>query len=122
MLVVGGAGFLGMHVSLSLAADGHDVVVLDRMGSPAAFSDPQAARQYSDLENTVKLRRLEMLRQSRVTLVQGSACDGLALSHVLNRTYTHVVYLAVPSDGAPHAWQRDDDALQTRPIWTRCCC
>ena len=74
--------------------------------SPVRLIAAQAARQYSPLENTIKLRRLERLRQSRVTLVHGSACDGPALSRVLSWAYTHVVYLAVPSDGARDLLQR----------------
>ena len=59
----------------------------------------QATRTYSNMESIIKQRRIEKLRQSRVTLVQGTACDVNVLNRLLNRTYTHVVYLAGPSAG-----------------------
>ena len=50
VLVVGGAGFLGMHLSLSLAEDaGNDVTVLDRMGSPYPYNHPQVSKWIYDV-------------------------------------------------------------------------
>src|SRR5215471_17892623 len=39
VVVTGGAGFIGSHIVDQLAADGHDVVVLDSL-DPAAHSGP----------------------------------------------------------------------------------
>ena len=47
VVVTGGAGFIGSHIVEQLAADGHDVVVLDSL-DPAAHSRPPTLRDGVD--------------------------------------------------------------------------
>lgn len=67
ILVTGGAGFIGSHVSDALVAEGHDVHVLDDFSSGRAENVPDAARVHafdvrsSEAERLIKEERFQVL-------------------------------------------------------------
>jgi len=69
VLVTGGAGYIGSHTMVELAAAGHDVVCFDNFCN----SSPEA------------VRRVERITGRQITLVEGDIRDREALDHLLGR-------------------------------------
>ncbi len=63
VLVTGGAGFIGSHISKRLVKDGHTVVVIDNLSNSSMesldglFDNPNFTFYEFDVNNTIKLRR-----------------------------------------------------------------
>ncbi|MFN3200754.1 MAG: NAD-dependent epimerase/dehydratase family protein [Bradymonadia bacterium] len=101
VLLVGGAGFIGHHVALSLRSKGAEVMVVDHLGVNHAvtneFDDtrhPIARRMY---RNSL-LSRLELLREAGVRLENVDACYERPLSDRFDQFQpTKVVHLAAIS-------------------------
>lgn len=99
VLVVGAAGMVGTHLSLSLLEDKHVVVGVDHLQNTYPYYHVQATRKRTDLEMIIKRRRLEMLWQTGMKVHARSACDADFIKQLLNvHNFTHVVYAATPSD------------------------
>ena len=64
VLVTGGAGYIGSHLTKRLVADGHSVVVIDNLsnGSVERLKELEANPLFTlyqfDVNNTIKLRRM----------------------------------------------------------------
>lgn len=99
VLVTGGAGFIGSHVSARLLRDGHAVAVLDDLND---YYPPAQ-----------KLRNLEDVRQAgALEFEQGDICDEAAVERLMSRFQPEaVIHLAAragvrPSLEAPVLYQR----------------
>src|SRR5665213_3901668 len=84
VLVTGGAGFIGMHAALALAAQGADVVALDSF-DPYYDVELKQARAW-------KLARAARIEFRRHDLAQAEATAAL----FTEGKFTHVVHLAAP--------------------------
>jgi nucleoside-diphosphate-sugar epimerase len=107
--LVGGAGFIGHHLALRMAAEGWDVVVVDdlrinhigRVAQTSAW--PERERMLSALH-----RRLDLMRDAGVTLLTVDARDrerlAAALPHVRGGVLVHLAGVAHAdrSDRAPY--------------------
>lgn len=81
ILVTGGAGFIGMHTSVKLAALGHQVVALDSVNS-----------YYS---TQLKFRRIQILKDTGIVFVQADVCDASILNATMQKyQIDRVVHLA----------------------------
>lgn len=64
ILVTGGAGFIGSHISKRLISEGHQVVVIDNLSNGSIMSlkdiidNPRFIFYEFDVNNTIKLRRV----------------------------------------------------------------
>ncbi len=67
ILVTGGAGYIGTHTCVALAATGHDIIVLDDLSN----SSDEA------------LRRVEAIAGVKIKFYNADACD----AHVVNRIF-----------------------------------
>jgi dTDP-glucose 4,6-dehydratase len=67
-LVTGGAGFIGSHLTASLLADGHEVVVVDNL-------------------STGQRANLEGLDSSRLHFVEHDVCEGIPVEGPLDRIF-----------------------------------
>ncbi|SFH70391.1 UDP-glucose 4-epimerase GalE [Modicisalibacter xianhensis] len=79
VLVTGGCGYIGSHMTLSLIENDYEVVVLDN------FSN-------SSLES---LKRVEVLTGKKVNFIEGDVCDKVLLKHIFSQyNIDHVLHFA----------------------------
>ena len=76
VLIIGGCGFIGLHLANKILDDGHSVVLLDT---------------YRDTSIDKELR--ETLDRSNIGFIQNAATDG-SLPTELGVDFTHIVHLA----------------------------
>ena len=81
VLVTGGAGFVGFHLSTRLKRDGVSVLAIDNFNP-----------YYS---TSLKRARAALLRKRGVEVVEGDVCDGALLASLFSeRGFTHVAHMA----------------------------
>ncbi len=95
--LVGGAGFIGHHLALSLARKGAEVSIIDNLQG----SSPEGSHRRHHLP--IVLDRLASLDRAGVKLYIQDARDYMALGPLLNRTIAPqvVVNLATRAQGKP---------------------
>jgi UDP-glucose 4-epimerase len=77
--IPGGAGYIGVHISLLLLENGHDVVILDNFSNSSLTA----------------IDSLENLAGKKVTLYKGSICDEAKLKEVFTQnSFDAVIHLA----------------------------
>lgn len=82
LLITGGAGFIGSHVAIWLAQEGHRVVVLDNFND---YYDPAIKRQ-----NMVPL-----VYNPMTTIIEGDIRDAALLNQIVaEHNITHILHLA----------------------------
>ena len=100
VLVTGGAGFIGMHTSLRLRAEGHHIVAYDNLNS------------YYSL--TLKKARLTRLTEQGVHFVHSDVCNTTALASVLDEHHIdRVIHLSAQAGvryslGHPYEYTRNN--------------
>nr|WP_320142489.1 dTDP-glucose 4,6-dehydratase [uncultured Cohaesibacter sp.] len=87
ILLTGGAGFIGSHMTDLLLAHGHDVVVLDKLTYCGNMSNLAHAREISSSGEN-----------GHLTFVQGDICDRAQVDQLmLDYAIDHVMHLAAES-------------------------
>ena len=100
VLVTGGAGFIGSHVSERLVARGHDVVIVDSFDS---FYDP-----------AIKRRNIaQLLESGRATLIEQDICDATALNDALGSTSIDAIIHLAARAGVRPSLERPLDYVRT---------
>ena len=81
VFVTGAAGFVGLHTSLQLRAEGDTVVGIDSFNT------------YYDV--SLKRNRAKLLAEAGVEVIEGNVCDGKLLRQILHGAkVTNVIHLA----------------------------
>ena len=77
--IPGGAGYIGVHISLMLLENGHDVVILDNFSNSSSNA----------------IDSLENLAGKKVTFYEGSICDETKLKEIFaQNSFDAVIHLA----------------------------
>lgn len=101
--ILGGAGFIGHHLALALAARGDDVTVVDSLGVNNMLVHRD---RYAGFIN----ERIDLLRHAKVPLIVQDARDYHALSRVLTELDPQVI---VHAAAVSHAGQSNKDPHTT---------
>jgi len=100
VLVTGGGGFIGMHTSLRLQANGHHVVAYDNLNS---YYNP-----------ALKQSRIQKLHANDIPFVRADVCNATAMEAVIKEhRISHIVHLAAQagvrySIDHPHEYVRNN--------------
>jgi nucleoside-diphosphate-sugar epimerase len=100
--IVGGAGFVGHHLALTLAQRGADVVIIDslQVNNLLTFASGNASTPNRDLYLRIINQRLDLLRAAGIPLHTQDARDHHGFAHILSMIKPQViVHLA----GVAHA-------------------
>jgi nucleoside-diphosphate-sugar epimerase len=110
--ILGGAGFIGHHLALELAARGVDVQVVDglQVNNMVAVATDERYRPHRDLYSRILQERLDLLRAAEVPVHVQDARDYHALSHLLNDIAPTVI---VHAAAVSHAGQSNKDPYST---------
>lgn len=112
IVLVGGAGFIGHNLALTLAEKGANVHVIDglQVNNLLYFTSRDADSNNRDLYVRVIQQRLELMRQKDIPLYVQDARDYHALSALFDRIKPHaVVHLAAVA----HAGRSNKDPYST---------
>jgi nucleoside-diphosphate-sugar epimerase len=110
--ILGGAGFIGHHLALELAARGTDVHIVDslQINNMLAVATDERFRPHRDLYSRILQERLDLLREADVPIHVQDARDYDALSRLLTEIApTGIVHAAAVS----HAGQSNKDPYST---------
>jgi nucleoside-diphosphate-sugar epimerase len=110
--LIGGAGFIGHNLALSLKAQGAEVTVVDglQVNNILSFSDPSRETALTPLYLRVLNNRLDLLKKNNIPLFVKDARDYHALTVILTEIKPQViVHLAAVS----HAGQANKDPYST---------
>jgi nucleoside-diphosphate-sugar epimerase len=110
--IIGGAGFIGHHVALDLAARGADVQVIDglQVNNIIAIASTGPEHELRGLYMRMLHERLDLLRAAEVPVIVQDARDYFSLNRLLNEFRPHaIVHLAAVS----HAGQSNKDPYST---------
>jgi nucleoside-diphosphate-sugar epimerase len=110
--VIGGAGFIGHHLALELAARGVDVHVVDslQVNNMVAVATDERYRPHRDLYSRILQERLDLLREAEVPIHIQDARDYHALSRLLSDIAPTVI---VHAAAVSHAGQSNKDPYNT---------
>jgi len=110
--VLGGAGFIGHHLALELAARGTDVHVVDslQVNNMLAVATDERFRPHRDLYSRILQERLDLLRDAEVPVHIQDARDYHALSRLLSDIGPTVI---VHGAAVSHAGQSNKDPYST---------
>jgi nucleoside-diphosphate-sugar epimerase len=110
--LIGGAGFIGHHLALDLAARGASVHVVDglQVNNLLAFTSGAFALDHRELYLRMLEERLELLRQAGVVLHVQDARDYHALSRILSDIAPQAI---VHAAAVAHAGQSNKDPYST---------
>lgn len=112
IVLIGGAGFIGHNLALSLARQGAHVEIIDglQVNNLLTFASASTDLHNRDLYLQIINQRLDLLRDAGVALHVQDARDYHGLTHVLARIKPQVVvHLAAVS----HAGRSNKDPLST---------
>lgn len=110
--IIGGAGFIGHNLALSLKKKGAQVAIIDglQVNNLLTFASSDVDLPNRDLYVKIINQRLDLLRESQIPLHVQDARDYHALSHTLNKIDPQVViHLAAIS----HAGKSNKDPYST---------
>jgi nucleoside-diphosphate-sugar epimerase len=110
--ILGGAGFIGHHLALELAARGTDVHIVDslQINNMLAVATDERFRPHRDLYSRILQERLDLLREADVPIHVQDARDYDALSRLLTEIAPKgIVHAAAVS----HAGQSNKDPYST---------
>jgi nucleoside-diphosphate-sugar epimerase len=110
--ILGGAGFIGHHLALELAARGIDVHVVDslQVNNMLAVATDERFRPHRELYSRILQERLDLLREADVPVSIQDARDYHALSHLLSGIEPTVI---VQAAAVSHAGQSNKDPYST---------
>ncbi len=110
--VIGGAGFIGHHLALELAARGVDVHVVDglQVNNMLAVATDERYRPHRDLYSRILQERLDLLRDADVPVHVQDARDYHALSRLLSDIAPTVI---VHAAAVSHAGESNKDPYST---------
>jgi len=111
--LIGGAGFIGHHLAISLKNEGHDVTVIDSLGVNnllAFYAKRHENVLNSDLYLQIINERLDELRANDVPMIVQDARDYHQLSRVLDEMSPQVIVLLA---AVSHAGQSNKDPYTT---------
>lgn len=110
VLLVGGAGFIGHNLALSLREYGAQVTIADSFSINSVLSLATEARPRVDSEiySNFLTERLELLRNAGVSLKVSDFCDRFSCSSTLADDDYDVVYLLA---AVAHASRSNDDPV-----------
>lgn len=110
--VIGGAGFIGHHLALELAARSVDVHVVDslQVNNMVAVATDERYRPHRDLYSRILQERLDLLREADVPVHIQDARDYHALSRLLSDIAPTVI---VHAAAVSHAGQSNKDPYNT---------
>jgi len=111
-LLIGGAGFIGHHLALSLKQDGFDVAVIDGLEVNNLISLQDTRSNFVNRTFYVKVleERLSLLRQAGIPIYVEDARDYIRLSRVVNEYKPDVIYLLA---AVAHASRANKDPYST---------
>jgi nucleoside-diphosphate-sugar epimerase len=91
--LIGGAGFIGHNLALSLAKRGHEVHVIDglQVNNLLYFADTAHNIPNRDLYMKIVTERLNMLREAQIPIIVQDARDYMKMSSELGRIKPDVV-------------------------------
>jgi nucleoside-diphosphate-sugar epimerase len=110
--LIGGAGFIGHNLALTLAGYGADVEIIDslQVNNLLAFASGTASMPHRDLYMRIIQQRLDMLRTAGIPLHVQDARDYHAMSRMLDHIQPQViVHLAAVA----HAGRSNKDPYST---------
>lgn len=110
--LIGGAGFIGHNLALSLARKGAQVEIIDGLQVNNLLTFASASSEVHNRELYLRIinQRLDLLREAGIPLHIQDARDYLALGHILERIKPQVlVHLAAVS----HAGRSNKDPYST---------
>lgn len=110
--LIGGAGFIGHHLALTLAKQGAVVSLVDSMqhNNLLAFTSKMPELPQQDLYLRIIQERLELLNQARIRVVPIDARDYHGLSRVLTEVNPQVI---VQLAAIAHAGRSNKDPYST---------
>jgi nucleoside-diphosphate-sugar epimerase len=110
--ILGGAGFIGHHLALELAARGTDVHVVDslQVNNMLAVATDERFRPHRELYSRILQERLDLLADADVPVHIQDARDYHALSHLLTGVGPTVI---VQAAAVSHAGQSNKDPYST---------
>lgn len=112
IVLIGGAGFIGHHLALSLKAQGHDVSIIDGLQVNNLLHFYSNDTESIDNELYLKLiqRRLELIKEAGVPLFAQDARDYHQLSKTLGKLKPQVIVLLA---AVAHAGRSNKDPFST---------
>ncbi|MHB8643772.1 MAG: NAD-dependent epimerase/dehydratase family protein [Gaiellaceae bacterium] len=110
--LVGGAGFIGHHLALALAAEGADVHVVDglQVNNLLSITGSAAPLESRDLHLRMLNDRIDLIRAAEISLHVQDARDYHALSRLLSEISPQVI---VHAAAVAHAGQSNKDPYTT---------
>jgi len=111
-LLIGGAGFIGHHLALSLKADGFDVAVVDGLEVNNLISLQDVRSNFVNRTFYIKVleERLTLLRQASIPVYVEDARDYIRLGRIVNDYQPDVIYLLA---AVAHASRANKDPYST---------
>ncbi|MCC6728484.1 MAG: NAD(P)-dependent oxidoreductase [Chthonomonadales bacterium] len=110
--LIGGAGFIGHNLALSLASQGAHVEIIDGLQVNNLLTFASASNEFHDRDLYLRIinQRLDLLREAGVPLHIQDARDYHALTRLLNHVQPHaIVHLAAVA----HAGHSNKDPYST---------
>jgi nucleoside-diphosphate-sugar epimerase len=111
-LLIGGAGFIGHHLALSLKAHGFDVAVVDGLEVNNLISLQDIRSNFVNRTFYIKVleERLTLLRQASIPVYVEDARDYIRLGRIVNDYQPDVIYLLA---AVAHASRANKDPYST---------
>jgi nucleoside-diphosphate-sugar epimerase len=111
-LLIGGAGFIGHHLALSLKADGFSVAVVDGLEVNNLISLQDVRSNFVNRTFYIKVleERLTLLRQASIPVYVEDARDYIRLGRIVNDYQPDVIYLLA---AVAHASRANKDPYST---------
>src|SRR4030081_2975193 len=104
VLIAGGSGFIGSHLTVGLARDGHEVVVLTR-GQPGAFPPPRAGEGPGSGSSRKRWRTCSEDTKTSAILVLTNTRICVRIGSVAARRPSRGVLHAPILEARPHRWR-----------------
>jgi nucleoside-diphosphate-sugar epimerase len=111
-LLIGGSGFIGHHLALSLKLDGFDVAVIDGLEVNNLISLQDSRSKFANRTFYVKVleERLSLLRNAGIPVFVEDARDYIRLNRVVTEYKPDVIYLLA---AVAHASRANKDPYST---------